>query len=152
MIPERVQHLFREAVLKTCIQGRRSMSEHGGCAYLAPNGDSCLVGHALPPALLAEVGSNTSHVRAMADEVPEVGKWLGTAGEGYFGAVNTLWSQGQKCHDLDVDYPDADPEYRRPFGVSWSAWFWYRARTLAKASGFDIGNYPRHEVRDAQAA
>lgn len=152
MIPERIQTLFREAVLKTCIQGRRSMSEYGGCAYLAPNGDACLVGQALPPNLLAEAASNPNHVRAMSDEVPEVGKWLGTRGESFFGPVNTLWSQGQLCHDLDVDNPDMAADYRRPFGVSWSAWLWYRARTLAKASGFDIGNYPRHEVQDAQAS
>lgn len=151
MIPERIQHLFREAVLKTCIQGRRSISGRGTCAYLAPNGDSCLVGHALPPTLLAEVGSNYKHVRAMADEVPEVGRWLGTAGAAYLGPVGTLWAQGQQCHDLDVECDDAYP-LRRPFGVSWSAWFWYRARTLAKYSGFDIGNYPRKEVQDAQAA
>lgn len=152
MIPERIQHLFREAVLKTCIQGRRSMSERGTCAYLSPNGDSCLVGHALPPTLLAEGGSNYKHVRAMADDVPEVGRWLGTAGEAYLGAVSVMWSQGQKYHDLDVDHPDTHPGHRRPFGVSWSAWFWYRARSLAKYRGFDIGNYPRAEVRDAQAA
>lgn len=152
MIPERVQKLYREAVLKVCIQGHRSMSSHGGCAYRAPNGDACLVGHALPPELLEKVADNSNHVQAMSFDVPEVGKWLGIVDDRFFAPACRLWIAGQQCHDRDVDNPDTEQEYRRPFGVSWSAWFWYHARTVARSSGFDIGSYPRREVQDAQAA
>lgn len=153
MIPERIQRLYREAVFKTCVQGTRAGKTYNGvfiCEYEAEDGKRCAVGHALPTHLLNKARGQELNVGALCMDQEDIALFL-HAGDA---EALEMWARLQTVHDWVEDgirehYQDST---LRPFGVSWSAWFWYRARTLAKDSGFDIGNYPRKEVQDAQAA
>lgn len=163
MIEQRIQDLFREAVFKTAVQGTRcgvgNSDDPAGyyCLYTNDAGHHCAVGHALTPELQELVGDICVGASGLMAKFPAIAQHLGAnlAKDYTKDPQQLIWSKLQTIHDDLVDgcrkgkYYNSD---HRPFGVSWSAWFWYRARTLAKASGFDIGNYPRHEVRDAQAA
>ncbi len=166
MIPERIQRLYRDAVFKTCVQGTRAgyLFDDGAfsCAYTDASGKHCAVGHALTPEMQGrELYGN---VWQLCRDNPDIAVHLGidpakvdceTADEAEEDTVLHLWEGLQAVHDLMRYAPRCGLVYHndiRPWGVSWSAYFWYRARSNAADFGFDIGNYPRHEVRDAQAA
>jgi len=163
MIEQRIQALFREAVFKTAVQGTRcgmgNTDDPGGfyCLYTNAAGQHCAVGHALTPELQELVGDSLVRASVLIAKYPGVQHHLGAdlTKEYADDPHQRIWSKLQSIHDDLVDGcrkgRDYNP-YHRPFGVSWSAWFWYRARSLSQQFGFDIGNYPRAEVRNAQAA
>ena len=161
MIPERIQNLYREAVFKTCVQGKRAGYDRSPiegdfqCLYTDQQGNHCAVGHALTPELQDKVGDAEAGVHQICSRWPEVAEHLGVCAVGLHNQVDTaLWADLQTTHDGLREAPRENEwqSERRPFGVSWSAYLWYRARTVAQRHGFDIGNYPRREVQDAQAA
>lgn len=154
MIQERIQALFKEAVFNTCVQGTRAgyINRSSGrftCAYEDDVGNRCAVGHALPPKLLELARHQVVNVEALAEHTEAIGVHLGMEDK----EAVKLWTALQILHDglRDEARPDHWHHEHRPFGVSWSAWLWRRARTLSIRFGFDIGNYPRHAVQDAQA-
>lgn len=162
MIEQRIQDLFREAVFKTAVQGTRcgaggGRSDNFYCLYTNDAGQHCAVGHALTPELQELVGDTRASVLGISMEYPVVQHHLGLDLTKYYydDPHQSIWSKLQSIHDEMVDGCCKGRfynHYHRPFGVSWSAWFWYSARSLSQDFGFDIGNYPRAEVRDAQAA
>lgn len=160
MIEQRIQALFREAVFKTAVQGTRcgkggDSPDNFYCLYTNDAGQHCAVGHALTPELQELVGGTQESVLGISNAYPVVQHHLGLDHtKDYHSPHLCIWSQLQIIHDGLVDRCLKGRNYNdhRPFGVSWSAWFWYRARSLSQQCGFDIGNYPRAEVRNAQAA
>lgn len=165
MIPERIQRLYREAVFKTCVQGTRAgylLGDVFTCAYTDNAGRHCAVGHALTPEM--QERNLFGGVWGLCSNHPYIAEHLGIdpaklnghyADKAGQDTVIHLWECLQAVHDRLLDEPSravAYKNYLRPWGVSWSAYFWYRARSNAADFGFDIGNYPRREVQDAQAA
>lgn len=165
MIPERIQALYREAVFKTCVQGTRAGILHGGmftCHYTDDSGKHCAVGHALTPEMQTRAGvGGVGGVMFLCKSQPDIAEHLGVdptrnyADEVTQSGTLLLWENLQWAHDGLTDAPRSKHRGQkdlRPWGVSWSAYFWYLARSNAISFGFDIGNYPRHEVQNAQAA
>jgi hypothetical protein len=164
MIAQRIQQLYKDAVFKTAVQGTRC-GQRGAvreffCLYTNDSGQHCAVGHALPKELQILVGGLQTGVGHLAKLHPEVSELLGFnpefLDEDYEPSnEQRLWTGLQLIHDEMRDEHRGMHrllDFLRPFGVSWSAYFWTRARNHALDLGFDIGSYPRAEVRGAQVA
>lgn len=164
MIEQRIQDLFREAVFKTAVQGTRcgtrgdssdgDSSDNLYCLYTNDAGQHCAVGHALTPELQELVGDTKAGVLDI-NSVVQHHLGMNLTKDYHDDPHQRLWAELQAIHDALVDGCRKDEyynPYHRPFGVSWSAWFWCCARSLSQGLGFDIGSYPRAEVRNAQAA
>lgn len=136
MIEPRVQALVKQACIATAMQGRRAYA--GVCLYNTPTGDHCAIGHALTPDLQDLVGNSLCGVRTLVNRFPAVRDHLGNEIE--------LWAAVQQAHDLSEGEASSE---ERPRGVSWSRWFWSRARNRCAPFGLDIGGFPRHLIGDA---
>lgn len=142
MIPESIQTLARDAIIATAVQGQRCMTEDGDhCVYTNGVSQHCAVGHALTPEQQKEVGQKLIGVTLLSADYPDIKERLGGAD------VLSFWSELQCAHDKSeesVHNAVCKQGRPRPFGVSWSRWFWSRARNRCLKYGFDIGGFPKH--------
>lgn len=154
MVSQRVQELYKKAVFLTAVQNKRAVLPSGVCLYRASDGSKCAIGHLIPDGHPAQCHRGV--VGSMASAHQDIAELLGME-DGFGGETHLLWSELQTIHDVMKEplvlASDQRRDYnRRPFGVSFGAYFWARSRALGIKNGFDIGNYPRAAINEARAS
>lgn len=138
----------REALIRTCAQGRRSMRPNGTtCAYNdTTNGGHCAVGHLGVIRGCVDTITEAAGVRSQADETYPL---IGATSESHIALLSWMQQAHDGAHERDrkVYKPHGtDVTFTRPFGMSWGEWVWYRAAVFM-GEFVTIGPYPRREVQ-----
>lgn len=141
----------REALIRTCAQGRRAMRPNGiGCAYNdTTNGGHCAVGHL---GVIRGCVDSLTEASGLSSQYVETHLMLGATSESHVDLLSCMQQAHDGAHERDRTIRSSCGERKthvtfiRPFGMSWGEWVWYRAAVFM-ADFVTIGPYPRREVQ-----